>query len=264
MCYHKKEKFLSVKNYVPIHVGKRVSNINLDILGDDTGDNISEKNPWYCELTAQYWIWKNCSDVDYVGLCHYRRYLDFTMSFKHRFLPYIHIPIDKISKQIEINERIFNKYDVIMPHKVVERLPLVSLLKMDHISKDIDILKEIVTEKYPDYYNDYEYIMEKQSSCSVCNILYASKEVFDNYSEWLFNILFEFEKRITIPVNPYQPRLFGYYSERLLNLYVYHNKLKVKYLPMIVCDNKPNHSQFLYIFRNNVRKLTCWLFRMVR
>ena len=66
--------------YTPIHVGRAVSKCTdkmQDMIGDDTGDNISAKNPFYSELTAQYWLWKNVHDVDYVGLCHYRRY------FKH-------------------------------------------------------------------------------------------------------------------------------------------------------------------------------------
>lgn len=61
--------------YVPLHVGHACSNKDWGFLSDDTGDSISELNPYFCELTGIYWIWKNVSDCDYVGISHYRRYL---------------------------------------------------------------------------------------------------------------------------------------------------------------------------------------------
>lgn len=48
----------------------------------------------------------------------------------------------------------------------------------------------------------------------------------------IFSILFELEKRITIPNDPYQARVFGFISERLMNMYVYHNNLKIKHVPI--------------------------------
>lgn len=64
--------------YIPVRCGavydKREG---ITMLGDDTGDNISEKRGRFCELTVQYWAWKNV-DADYYGLCHYRRYLSFS------------------------------------------------------------------------------------------------------------------------------------------------------------------------------------------
>ena len=64
--------------YMPIQVGKALhANVELGFQCDNTGDNISEKNDSYCELTAIYWAWKNLKDIDYIGLCHYRRYFDF-------------------------------------------------------------------------------------------------------------------------------------------------------------------------------------------
>lgn len=44
---------------------------------DDEGENIANLNPRYCELTTQYWAWKNIN-ADYYGFCHYRRYFDFS------------------------------------------------------------------------------------------------------------------------------------------------------------------------------------------
>lgn len=58
--------------YLPLHVGAEGKQ-DLGYTQDNTGDNISAKNPNFCELTGLYWAWKNL-DADYVGLVHYRRY----------------------------------------------------------------------------------------------------------------------------------------------------------------------------------------------
>jgi len=59
----------------------------------------------------------------------------------------------------------------------------------------------------------------------------CSKEKFDTYQTWIFSILFELETRIEIPKDQYQARVFGFISERLINLYVYHNNFKIKGIP---------------------------------
>ena len=60
--------------YVPLQVGSAVHE-DLGYLRDDAGENISEQNCYYSELTGLYWVWKNVTDTEYVGTCHYRRYL---------------------------------------------------------------------------------------------------------------------------------------------------------------------------------------------
>ena len=58
--------------YFPLHVGAE-GKADLGYVKDNSGDNISVKNPNFCELTGLYWAWKNL-EADYVGLVHYRRY----------------------------------------------------------------------------------------------------------------------------------------------------------------------------------------------
>ena len=60
--------------FCPVQTGCAVpGHVRLDgMLHDDEGENISALNTMYCELTAQYWAWKN-QEADYYGFCHYRR-----------------------------------------------------------------------------------------------------------------------------------------------------------------------------------------------
>ena len=107
VAIHKPDKVYGDKVYMPIQVGKSLSEFNLGFQGDNTGDNISEMNSMFCELTAHYWAWKNLKDVDYIGLCHYRRY------FARR--KYINTLGSCITEK-EIR-KILKQYDVILPQK---------------------------------------------------------------------------------------------------------------------------------------------------
>ena len=80
-AYHMPAPVLRSVSIHPIHVGRVLTDTPLPgMIGDDTGDNISAKNPSYCELTALYWAWKNNTEATHLGLMHYRRVLDFDNS----------------------------------------------------------------------------------------------------------------------------------------------------------------------------------------
>ena len=92
--------------YIPVEVGaiNREKHYYENI--DCTGDNISEKNYCYCELTGLYWAWKNL-DYDILGLCHYRRYFSqsrFELNDKKH----------NILKQADI-EKVLSQNDIILP-----------------------------------------------------------------------------------------------------------------------------------------------------
>lgn len=264
VCCHQQGFYVHQDGYIPIQVGKKNSNIDLGIDVDDTGDNISEKNPWYCELTAQYWIWKNVRDVDYVGLCHYRRYWDFNPNFFNRFKDYIHVNTEYINTHTHINGDSLRQYDVILPITQNQNIPLFDSLCMSHVHNDVLILSKVVEDLYPDFKSDYDQVILEGNKYSPYNMIIAKKEIFDSYSKWLFSILFEFEKRVSIPIDPYQPRVFGFYSERLLNVYFHHYHYKIGYFPTLLLDEKENKPFLLLKIRKSLRDLCSFLYKITR
>ena len=238
-------------NYIPIHVGRAKStfvNEMKGILGDDTGDNISDKNASYCELTALYWAWKNLKNVDYVGLCHYRRYfLKYRSPFR---LPiYYCTSLDSMSYDIIKNDDLYgilHKNDVIMARNITVPYNLRTEYSYILNSYDYKILKQVIMDMYPDYVYDFERIMYYGNKYSAFNMMVMKWEYYDDYCNWLFSILFELENRIDISnYKGYYARIYGYISERLLNVYVLHNSLKVKKLSVGMLTDNPKS-----VFRN--------------
>lgn len=239
---HKENPLLTNQVLIPIQVGTN-DVISTTMLRDNRLDNIANKNNNYCELTAAYWIWKNCKETDYVGICHYRRYFNFYNPF-YNLQPSAQkkIKIDdfKKTKLFKTNGEILQKkiieilseYDVILckPYKF-KNTTLTQNYCEDHRKEDWDLTKKIIIEKYPQYKESITTHLDEGRLFHVANMMICSKKIWDEYYSWLFSILFELESKVSIPKDDYQARIFGFISERLINLYVYHNKLKIKAIP---------------------------------
>jgi hypothetical protein len=226
---HKKYIMPKSKMYIPVHAG-REGKKDLGYTGDNTGDNISVKNPNFCELTVIYWAWKNL-DCDYIGLNHYRRY------FTTKKISNINKKSNKfdfiLTKQ-EVQD-LLKKYDIITTNK--QKLYFKNVLTkyaQQHHVKDLLNCGKIIEKKYPEYKDAFDIVM-KSKEYSICNMFIMSKENLDKYALWLFDILFELEKQTDISeYTPLQKRIYGFLSERLFNVWLEHNKdLKVCYLPIL-------------------------------
>ena len=221
---HKPYREVRGNLYKTIQVGRLNTGLNISPITDDSGENIAEKNSNYCELTAFFWLWKNIHDIDYIGICHYRRY--FTTNYYLNFSPFF------------VNERqvnnILKNYDVILPKPTKLSMTVRSYYSYcDGLDKDLETTGNIIKRKCPQYLKDFETVMTTNSA-SYCNMLITSKKLFDQYCTWLFDILFEVEKETNMEgYTKAQRRVFGYISEILLNVWVMHNKLRVKYMDVI-------------------------------
>lgn len=230
--HHKASKVIKNKYIVPIQVGADIAEKQLNMIKDNTGDNMSAKNELYCELTAQYWAWKNVKDADYYGLMHYRRHFMFTeeamLNKNGEIRKYEEINekyIEECGLDEESIKRIVGNADIILPSvepvipegkNIYEHF----CLYPDQHKEDYELMLEAIGEKYPEY---LEAAMEysKGTQGYFCNMFIMKKDIFFKYSEWLFTILEYMENKkdySMYSVSEY--RVLAYLAERLLGIFI--------------------------------------------
>ncbi|MCD7865028.1 MAG: DUF4422 domain-containing protein [Clostridiales bacterium] len=249
ICYHKKAPLFKDDILTPIHVGRANAKKRLDhssenyqwlmsnMIGDDTGDNISDENDSYNEMTAIYWVWKNYDKLgnpDYIGLAHYRR----------------HFVLNDV-KEVVYNIRDFDEsnyferigYSEENMHRLVDGCDFVAHMgRVNNVYRhfvenqrktDIDLANEIVLEQHPDYKDLMDEYYAGDDS-NFCNMNIFSKKLFFDYCEWIFPILEEFKTRVSVD----EKRFF--ISERLTGIYMAHlmkdESLKYKTVPISFID----------------------------
>lgn len=211
---HKPFDFPREKVYVPIHVGRSVSLFKEEMtsmIGDDTGVNISTKNPQYCEMTAHYWIWKNVHDTKYVGVCHYRRYFGIDISE-------------------EIIEQLMADTDVIMVEPSWYTDSVYAYFAKFMGAENMTILWMVMKKLYPEYAETLEKVCDGVQFYPF-NMLLCKKELFDEYCEWIFSVLGECEKYVKPSPYTNGRRALAYMAELLTGVYFIHRGLRIKAVP---------------------------------
>jgi len=224
---HKNYQFPDDSGYFPLQVGRAISSNTLSIVGDNTGDNISELNRNFCELTGLYWLWRN-TNADVYGLVHYRRFFK-SLSNGIPLLDQHIATSDELADMLE-------KYDVVLSSKRNYWIETIRQhYKNAHYERDLEAVETVIIEQCPEYSFAFSKVMDGRR-LSLFNMFVLRSELFNRYCEWLFSILFEVEKRIPYKeYGPYQGRVFGFLAERLLNVWVEKNitQDKIKYLPVV-------------------------------
>ena len=209
-----------------------------DMIGDDTGDNISEKNPFYSEMTAQYWAWKNFHESEYIGFCHYRRYF-----------------YEKITDE-NIDNYFSDGTDVLMTGPEFRRYNMWNFLQIYVGSEDLAIMQKVILKLYPEYYKtlsrhghdfvEYPY-----------NMFVCKRDLFERYARWVFPILFECEKYVKLSPYSRARRVYGYMAEFLMPVYFIHNNFQIKTLhfyhtnPENKCGGMSFHHKIMrYVLKN--------------
>jgi len=198
--------------YMPVLVGATKNyHEGIDYQRDDIGENISNQNPNYNELTAIYWAWKNLKNVDAVGLVHYRRY----------FVSNKRTTIDKKSV-----ESILKNHDMVLPKRRKYYIETnYSHYIHAHNKEPLETTKKIISDFFPDYVDSFNIVMKRRSA-HMFNMFIIRKPLFDEYCDWLFSILEKVDRSIDISkYSKQEARVFGYLSELLMDVWVRKNKV---------------------------------------
>ena len=254
VTYHKQFPLLKGDFILPVHVGRAASALTKDgaidakekhwllnnLVGDDTGDNISARNREYSVCTGLYWFWKNYDwqKLDYVGVFQYRRQLVLNDLYERapknrekEIYKCVHLGKEKdICELAGINERrveeLLGRYDCIVPYRTsLEKMGIHSIYE-DYVRKipgvhvpDIYILTDVFRKKYPEVSAKFEEYLNSPNKL-MYQVFITKPEVFSDYCEWLFDLLFAADPLIdTALYTTNGKRTMGYLAEILYGFY---------------------------------------------
>lgn len=237
---HKPIALPIIPNFRLIQVGNKTD--NFAELRDNSQENIAEKNPYYSELTAFYYVWKNFPS-EQVGFCHYRRYLippilnqwvktngikpygsGFLLSEKCLFEQLKTLQNQYTDSLIQTLENT----DIILPHpnplpvggffnQYASVHPIAPFFRLLAVLAEIDNQMGLKAHQF--------FLHTRQAHWN--NLFITRWEIFDHYCQFLFKVLFELEQEIKLPESTYQQRVLAFISERLFNFWLWYHKLKI-------------------------------------
>ena len=109
-----------------------------------------------------------------------------------------------------------------------------------HRQENFEQMLRSIENADPKYVSTAQKVFARRTAY-LANLLIAPKHVFDEYSSWLFEVLFDVERHVEL--NGANARLMGYMGERLLNVYAAHNRLRVREVPLIFLGGEPDSAR---------------------
>lgn len=193
--------------YQPIMAGNMGRALKNGFIGDDTGDNISNQNKIYGELTVHYWILKNYlphATEDYIGVCHYRRFLDFAYDeyTKEFVADGVLVPLhykyfsrfifDRWDEKTILNS--ISDYDLVTSEEVdLENRTTRAHFNDRHRTQEMDNALAGLKKIFPEYYPHAKKFFESTKIYWAMQFV-MKKEMLREYLDWEFKVIDEFAK----------------------------------------------------------------------
>lgn len=177
-------------------------------------DNIDFLNPWYCELTGLYYLWKHVND-DIVGLEHYRRY--FVNSG------------NKLLSEAEIEKQLTTCDIICVKENYSKSRPVITWINKN--GKRLDFDKFLIFCKHyvgQEYVNECWKILNGDYHC-LGNMFICKKELIDEYCAFIFDVLFMYAEAEKYFKRELPKRIMGYFTEFLFAAWLNVHKKKITF-----------------------------------
>ncbi len=285
VVYYKPAPLIKTEIFEPIQAGRAIANtpsrrgtftseeirwLNNNMIGDNTGNNISELNRYFSEITALYWIWQNTTSP-FVGMFQYRRFLSLndnahypyvefpSMHFRHLGIKHLEKFSSAFLHDLELEKKYilpwFATHDILVSEPI--KLNTYQQYKEEHIISDLDKALEIIKKQYPEMYDFAIENLNSEEGFYPSNLFITRRQILNNYASWLFSILIPLYEEIKDEVatrDTEQKLAFAYLTERLFTIYIryqqkYHD-LKVKEFPFALASDffePPANSSFIVL-----------------
>ena len=272
VVYYKPAPLIKTETFIPIQAGRKIADtrsrqgtftreqinwLNNNMIGDDTGDNISELNRSFAEVTALYWIWKNTTSP-FIGMFQYRRFLSInanahypmltfpSMRFRHLGIKHLETFSKQFLRDLELQKKFilpwFATHDILLSEPL--KLNAYQQYTEEHDIKDLERALAILKQKYPEMYDFAIADLNSENGFYPSNLFITRREILNNYAEWLFSILLPLYDEIKDEVNARDTEkklAFAYLTERLFTIYFryqakYHG-LRIKEFPFALASD---------------------------
>ena len=289
VVYYKPAPLIKTEIFEPIQGGRAISNspsragtftldeinwLKNNMIGDDTGENISELNRYFAEITALYWIYKNTS-TPFVGMFQYRRYLSLnnnanypmlefpSMRFRHLGINHLNGFSKEFLHNLELEKKYilpwFITHDILVSEPI--KLNAYEQYKKEHVISDLDKALDIINKKYPHMYDFAIKTLNSDEGFYPTNMFVTKREILNDYASWLFSILLPLYEDIKDDLktrDTEQKLALAYLSERLFTVYFryqqQHSGLRIKEFPFALASNffnPPEKSEHIKIITSN-------------
>lgn len=208
------------------------------VQSDAEGDNIAQLNPYYCELTAQYWAWKQAK-TEVVGFCHYRRYLNFMFDATWEHHSAVGVPGNEqflayLSCDAQRNrlDELLGVADAVVPRRTGSNRSVQDHYLAYHPRETWEVYLAELHTKHAEF-RPFIPLYRLGTAISGCNMFVMRRPLFNEYCEDLFPVIDAVFKHIGTPYDTYNNRYPGFLAERFLGLWLHVRRLRTFEVPMV-------------------------------